>query len=389
MTVQEQVVLTPTVRGTARRWLYWAIFAVVAVLIAIVALLGSGANRPLGIPLDPSSPGPQGAKAVVEVLREQGVTVTMTDSLEATREAIGSDATTVVLHDRDGLLDADTARDAGQLGDHLVLLHPEYLHLEAIAPDVALAGIVEGDLDADCEVDAVERAGTVTGDGWGYRYLGDDPAVTECLDSGDNVVSLVQFRDSDRVTTIVGTTDAFSNDRIAEQGNAALALGILGEHADLIWYTPGLGDLADDSAAQLTPPWVTQVIVLLLLVVLAAGIWRGRRLGPLVVENLPVTVRSTETMEGRARLYQRSSSRLRALDSLRVGTVQRLAARVRLGRSSGVDQVAAMVASITGMPLSAVRGLLVETIPHTDRELIELSDRLLELEHAVTAATTP
>ncbi len=39
---------------------------------------------------------------------------------------------------------------------------------------------------------------------------------------------------------------------------------------------------------------------------IAAAFWRGRRFGPLVVENLPVTVRASETMLGRARLYEKS-----------------------------------------------------------------------------------
>ena len=64
---------------------------------------------------------------------------------------------------------------------------------------------------------------------------------------------------------------------------------------------------------------------MLVLVALGAVFWRSRRVGPLVVENLPVVVRASETMEGRARLYERSNSRLHALDALRVGTVARLA----------------------------------------------------------------
>src|SRR5690606_28499035 len=106
----------------------------------------------------------------------------------------------------------------------------------------------------------------------------------------------------------------------------------------------------------------------------------------LVVERLPVTVRATETMEGRARLYQRSSARLRALDALRVGTVQRLAGMVKLPASAPVEQVADLVAALVGQAPQNVRALLVGTIPHSDRELIELSDRLLELERAVAEA---
>ncbi len=117
--------------------------------------------------------------------------------------------------------------------------------------------------------------------------------------------------------------------------------------------------------------------------VIAAGIWRGRRFGPLVVENLPVTVRASETMEGRARLYQKSSARLRALDSLRIGTIARLARSCGLPRLATVEEVVAAVAPLTGRPVTEVRGLLIDRHPASDAELVVLSDELLELERNV------
>lgn len=387
-TAQPQV-HTPPLRTTARRWLFWVAFAVIAIVVALVAFLGAGANRPLGVPLDPESPGPAGAKALIEVLRDQGVDVTVTASLDETRDALGGREATVVLHDRAGILDEAAARDA-LLGDHLVVIEPTFDVLQAVAPDVAHAGSVTDVLESDCSVGAVERAGTVTGDGVGYRHLDPDDAVELCLGSGDGIVSLVRFDDGSRTVSVVGATDAMSNGSITEEGNAAFALGLLGEHPALVWYVPGPDDIAGPpGAGELTPPWVTPVLVLIVLVVIAAGVAQGRRLGPLVVENLPVTVRATETMEGRARLYQRSSARLRALDALRVGTVQRLASRVRLPHSAPVEQVADLVAATVQVSPQSVRALLVDTLPRTDRELIELSDRLLELERAVAEATTP
>lgn len=382
-------VLTPTVRSAARRWRFWAAFAVIAIVVALVTFIGAGANRPLGVPLDPASPGPVGAKALAQVLGEQGVEVTITASLDDTRAAVGSDAATVVVHDLSGIVDAGLARELGRLGTHLVLLDPDMTILDALAPDVAMAGAVVGPVEADCEVGAAQRAGTITGDGVGFRHLGDDPTVRTCFDSGDDIVSLVQLADGERTTSLLGATDALSNEHIGARGNAAFALGLLGEHDRLVWYVPGVDDAPEAGAAEFTPGWVTPVMVLLILVVIAAGLAQGRRLGPLVVENLPVTVRATETMEGRARLYQHSSARLRALDSLRIGTVQRLASIVRLPRTASVEEVAGIVAEATGTQPREVLGLLVETIPQNDRELVELSDRLLELERAVTAATTP
>ena len=101
----------------------------------------------------------------------------------------------------------------------------------------------------------------------------------------------------------------------------------------------------------------------------------SRRVGPLVVENLPVVVRASETMEGRARLYERSNARLHALDALRIGTVARLAAHAagcRAPRPS--TEVVDAVAAVTGRDRAAVAGILIDHVPSTDAELVHLSD---------------
>ena len=66
-------------------------------------------------------------------------------------------------------------------------------------------------------------------------------------------------------------------------------------------------------------------------VAVLAMLWRGRRLGPLAAEPLPVVVRSAETAEGRARLYQDGRSLDRAAATLRAAALTRLSARLRLG----------------------------------------------------------
>ena len=53
---------------------------------------------------------------------------------------------------------------------------------------------------------------------------------------------------------------------------------------------------------------------------LVVGVWRGRRLGPIMTEPLPVTVRAAETVEGHGRLYHRLNARDRAANALRAGS---------------------------------------------------------------------
>jgi len=387
-----QRILTPTTGRVLKRSLFWVgVVAFLAVIIVVV--LATAGSQAGGTRLDSANAAPPGARAVAEVLRQQGVTVTATSTLDATRSAITDPSdTTLFLYD-DGLyLSPAQLREAVRLADTVVIADATFDELRAIAPELAQAGYAGGTLDADCDLTAVQKAGTVSTDGNGYRVVDDSQEVTACLGSGDGVYSLVQLdRDGTRLV-VLGATSALTNEHVVEKGNAALALNLLGDNHNLIWYLPTIADQpqsAPQDLGSLTPPWVTPALVLLVLTFVAGAIWRGRRFGPLVVENLPVTVRASETMLGRARLYQRSSARLRALDALRIGSVRRLASLCGLSRTASVDDVVASVASATGEDAAGIRHLLIDAVPGTDIELVMFSDELLELERDVASAVRP
>ncbi|MHA6694048.1 DUF4350 domain-containing protein [Homoserinimonas sp. A520] len=388
-------VVTPTVQSSLKRTAFWSIAAVLAVLVAAVILTVRGATVPDGVFLSATNPAPGGAMAVVEVLRDQGVSVEVVATQREASDALAGADATLLLHDAGGYLEPEHLHDLSTRAGHTVLVEPAFQQLREVTPEIGAAGAVEGTLAADCDVPAVERAGSVLGDGSGYRVIGsvDTPEfehAESCLGSGDDVYSLLQFEGDGRTVTVLGASTALSNEHVAELGNAALALGLLGENPTLVWYQPTLADVAGSTAtiADLTPAWLSAVLALLFLVVIAAGVWKGRRMGPLVVEHLPVTVPSNETMDGRARLYQKASARLRALDALRVGTVSRLATTCGLPRTASVAEVAAVTASVTGRNLHEVRWLLLEAEPATDRDLIQLSDDLMMLEKTATHHAT-
>jgi hypothetical protein len=96
-----------------------------------------------------------------------------------------------------------------------------------------------------------------------------------------------------------------------------------------------------------------------------------------------------ETSEGRARLYARSAARGHALDQLRVGAVLRIAALLKLPRSTPVDAVADAAAIATGRDAASVTLLLVGAVPAGDRELVDLAAQLDRLEHDVAASVRP
>lgn len=381
----DEEILTPTVRRFFRRSLFWIAIATIIVIIAFVGMVFSRGTFANVDPLGPENPAPEGAKALVEVLRHEGVDVTIATTLrDAERSIDDRAATTLVVTDLDDLLTEQQWRDATALADTVVLIDPNFAALTEVAPDVFQAGSVDdAELEAGCRLDAAEAAGTITGEGTGFRTTG--TTLAACFGSGDDIYSLIQVDHDGATITLLGATEALSNGRIVENGNAALALALLGSQPNLTWYTPGIEDYdgAPATLADFTPDWAIPVALTLLLTVIAAAVWRGRRFGPLIVENLPVTVRASETMHGRARLYQHSSARLHAIDSLRIGTIDRLARLLGLPSLATVEEIVTGVAAMTGRAQSDVRQLLVDAAPQKDRELVSLSDQLLTLEAEV------
>jgi len=383
---------TPTLRGAGRRAWPWIALAGLVVIVVIVLLVASLRGQTSRDVLAADNPGPEGARALVEVLRQHGVDVTATRSLAATDRAVHDPTdTTVLLFDPDELLSPDQHDRLAGLTDDLVLVAPAFATVGDLAPGVAVAGRITDTLTADCDVPAVRKAGTVSGASILYDASEADGA-TACL-RHDRGAALVQLDDGGRRTTILGAAAALENGTITRDGDAALALNLLGSHHHLVWYLPGAADLQDGgstrSLADLTPPWVTPFAVLLLAGVLAAAFWRGRRMGRVVIENLPVEVRASETMEGRARLYERAGARGHALDAIRIGTASRLARLLGMPRTASVDEIANAVADALGRPRPEIAAILRDALPRGDADLVALSDALLRLEQDTARAVRP
>ena len=384
--------LTPTIRVATRRALFWIVSAVSVVLIAVIALATTGSSTK-GVPFSATNAAPGGSKALAEVLRERGVDVSVPTTLAgATATLSGSTRSTLFLVDPNGHLDRTQLRALASRAAHVIVLSPTYSQIAALAPEVGLAGVVgRNSLAAGCDLPAARAAGRVSGTGSGFRVLDRGAHTTACFASGTDTFSVVDISRATQHVTVIGTTDAFDNEHVAQRGNAALALTLLGDNDRLVWYLPTIDDssASGPTIAQLTPAWVGAASALLIVVAIAAAFWRGRRLGPLVIENLPVVVRASETMEGRARLYQKGAARLRALDSLRIGSISRLATQCGLPRLATVDDVITAVAAITARDTTVIRSLLLTADPHSDRELVRLSDELLDLERAVARDIRP
>jgi hypothetical protein len=381
--------VSPTARQvwTRTRGILLALLLLLAAGIAVAAIRsGTDHGR-----LDPRSADRSGSRAVAELLNDRGVSTRVVTTLAAARTAAGPD-TTLLVASPDLLTEPQqhALREATRNSDgRTVLIAPGGPSVGTLAPGVQAdaAPSFDSTLAPDCALPAARRAGPA--DTGGLRYTTDDVRADLCYPS-DGLATLVRLPATGGDTVVLGAPDILYNDRLDDEGNASLALQLLGSRPHLVWYLPSL---SDDSATDtgdrtffgLIPSgWLWGTLQLFVAAALSA-LWRARRLGPLVPERLPVAIRASETVEGRARLYRRTDARDRAAAALRSAT------RIRLAPLVGVPPAQAHTPEALLPALSArlhgdgqaLHTLLFGPAPGDNAGLIALADRLDALESEV------
>ncbi|WP_030201326.1 DUF4350 domain-containing protein [Streptomyces sp. NRRL S-87] len=397
-----------------------------AVLLAaglVLAALTSGGDHGR---LDPRSPDPQGTRALAELLADHGVT---TRTVATTDEAVAAAApgTTLVVANP-GLLTGGqqaalkTAMDLS--GGRTVLLAPGPAAVAALTPGVRAAPATTTDTDPapDCPLPAAVSAGRArTGGGWTYRTP--LPTATGCYpqDGRPTLLTLpgraVPGTPTDHTphpdTVLLGSPAALLNEHLDEQGNASLALQLLGTRPHVTWYLPTLADPSAAAADErrgfgdLIPAGWSWALLQLFVAAALAAAWRAHRLGPLVTERLPVAVRASEATEGRARLYRKTNARDRAAAVLRAASRERLAALLGVPPAAAHDPASLLPALATRLnrtpgapgPAGPAQGspaaddltahpptLLFGPPPTTDAALVALTDHLDALEREVRSS---
>ena len=372
----------PTV---AERWrgARWVLLGLVIVIGVATLSTYLTAPRPGG-PMDPESTSPEGARALVTILREHGVDVIAADDIAAVENAARPDTLILVAQTFYLFEDDLLSRLASLPGDRL-LIAPVSRTREALAPEVKIGGTTTfGDSKPDCDLREATRAGAVQlGLGDAYEAAGDVP-VTRCYGG-----ALVRYIHDGREVTVVSASDFMTNSGLLKQGNAALAMNLAGSHPRLIWYAPQHSEAGAESGGSaritdLIPDQVIWVVLQLCLVVALLALWKGRRIGPLVAERLPVVVRASETVEGRGRLYRSRRARDRAADALRTAALQRMMPRIGLGHDAEPPAVVTAVAERCGSSPQAVAHILFGPPPASDPDLVNLAHELDNIERQVT-----
>ncbi len=392
-TVEPNAVLSPTPRQWWRKSSAWIYIGVGLALVTLVTMLIGSAqfSGAASTPLNPDSPHPKGTKALVSVLQERGVTVQQTDSLDDAEGAITA-RTTLVVSDTSSLLDSDDWERIRQLNvDHLIVLSPNYTARQSLKDVAQVAGTQEPDaehpLPAGDDCPALgNRAPHISATG-GSGY---SPAAQAhgCYPGKHGYALVTGTGDGAAAkVTVVGQPLLLTNEHLATDANAAMAINLLGEQPNLIWYVPSLKDLPEQTArSAYVPQWQLPATILLIIAGITACLAYGRRFGPLVAERLPVAVPANETIEGRARLYGQANAHTHALDAIRSGTIDRIANLAGLGSNSTAGAVADACAALANVPREHAHAVLLTRIPESSRELVDLANACAELERRVRAA---
>jgi hypothetical protein len=380
-----------TVGSSLRSWVrrHRAVTLLVVTVLVVVALLTLVTSRrsTYGAALDPQNPAADGAQAVARVLAQHGVRLTVVRrAAELERAAVDGDTTVVVTSpDNLGRRTAQQVELRTVTAGTVVLAAPGPTLIRALGlPLRAEDARNSRHPRAGCDDPLLSGLTLDVRRSSGYR--GSGPFLTPCFEgAGGHPAALVLRVDRGTPVYAVGGTDLLTNDRVDRGDNAAAALRLLGQHSRVLWYVPDARDVrAGDTgsfAAQL-PAGLFPALCLLAVTVLATMLWRGRRLGPLVVEPLPVVVKAIESTQGRGRLYHRVRDREHAAGILRDAAARRLTTRLRLPPGDDRPLVEA-VARTTGKDPRAVHDLLVARPVPDDDALIRLAADLAALEREV------
>lgn len=368
-------------RWRRSRFLVLALLVVVVLSGITLLLTARTSERPLA----PDNAGDDGARAAAQILQRRGVDVQPATTM-AEVGALAGPGSTVLVTDLTPLDDAQRT-DLVATGADLVLVGATFSGVEGLPGvsdriETSGAGSTEP-VPARCDNPHARAAGEISGTVG--SVVASDEGVTVCFPvDDDGAGGYATWQHEDRQMHYLADPRLLSNAGLAADGNAALTLRVLGQHETLVWFLPTRSDTSGTQDAVATvPPRVQLALVQLLVVGAALALWRGRSLGPVVTEAMPVVVRAAETTRGRGRLYRRFAAHSHAAAALRAGAARRMAHRLGLPRSAGAARLTHAVARATSRDPDELHGLLYGPAPTDDAGLLALSTALDTLESEV------
>lgn len=353
-----------------------ALLAAVLVLVAVAAVWGLLERRPG----DPRSDRPDGTSALAALVGDQGVDVRVASSVTSAARGPGAPWTLVVGLPDDLRPEQWERLLAGGPTD-VVLLSPGAPTTEHLGLPIRVGAATSPVAQPACTDPSAGRAGSTAAAAASQAYEG---TGLGCYPLGPGSGSgYLQLPHRGTTVHLLGT--GWANGELLAEGNASFAMQVVGRHAELVWLTapepePDEAGPATEQEPSLLPPWWLLACLQVLVAFVALLLWRGRRLGPIVTEGLPVVVPAGEAVEGHGRLYHRLGAREHAAGVLRGATLTRLGRR--LGPSDPLALVE-VVGTQTGLQTGWLRQVLTGPPPADDAALARLASQLHEIEERV------
>ena len=328
--------------------------------------------------LEPGSYEPGGSRALATMLEREGVEiVTVRTSAEA--DDVAGKAT--VLITQPAFVPARTFAELRRIASHIVLVQPSAGTVDEVLPGVTVNGQLEVETRGpDCQAADPVAAGSATLGG--LKYTATQPRAQECYGG-----SYLEVPGPQGTVTVLGAPAPLTNEWLAAEGNAALAMRLLGKHDRLVWYLPTPADpfLENEKKplSELIPAGWSYAALQAGVAVVLLALWRSRRLGPVVTEPIPVVVRAAEATEGRARLYRKAKAAAHAGETLREAARARLRPLLGLTRDAEPAALVESVAVRTGRAPAEIGALLYGDPPADDTVLVRLADGLDVVEREV------
>lgn len=353
----------------------WSIAVGIALLGVALGLLGRG-QAGGGLPFDPRSTQPGGTAAFVEVLRELGADVEITSGVPA-----GERDVAVVLVG--GLEAAERDRLEGwvRAGGRLVLADPS----SAVNP-AAVRGSTAFDLFGSVPLavacddhPALQQLARVSSTTW-TAMRAPDRATISCLPM-DEGMGLFATPLGDGELVVFGGRGAWTNDRLDEHHNAALAVALVqpapGVRVSVVGPPPpGAGERR---LADLVPGRVRGALWQLAIAFGVLAWARSRRLGPPLEEGLPTRIRGSEMVAALGGLLERTGSRQTAALALQEDLARSIASLLGVPSTTPREALVELASARTGMSHEQLRNTLGDREIVDDRQLVALARSIAEV----------
>lgn len=342
------------------------------------------------VPFSPDNPKENGTMALSEVLRNKGTNLQIIDSIEDTYYASEKDAIVVINPQN---IPKDRLQELEENGYNDIFFMNTYNAQFQDIEEINSSKLTE--IKAQCKTESFNTETKISGSFLSLKIdeekISDSDIeykINKCfpieLDGETSYAYIEKISDTYK-TSYIADPSIFTNKEITKSSNAAVALNLFNKYKNIYWYMPTKAEFEDPSnaAPPLTPSWAGQIFLLICIATIFLLLAKGKRLGFVIKENLPVVVKFEETNTGKANLYRKNNDQDYTANILRTYHIQKLAKLVRINPQINKEEFIRAVSEKANIKYEDVEKILYTQETQSNEELHVLSLSLESIEKKV------